>query len=133
VFHFLRRFAFKSRAPESEIEPTDSRGLNARGVRRIREGLRDQARADFEAALAIDPRHAPALMNMGNLAFEADDPAGSVRWYEAAIEADPDYPAAHANLAAAYKRLGRFDEAVAAMRRCLKLEGRPRRKPSRPT
>jgi len=73
------------------------------------------------------------MMNLGNLAFEAGDAVEAVRWYEAAIAADPNYPLVHANLASAYKKLGRFDEAVRAMRRASKLEVRPRRKPSRRT
>ena len=132
MFNFFRRFASKP-APEPEPEPADAAAFNKRGVRRIREGRRDEARADFEAALALDSRCAPALMNLGNLAFEGGDAAEAVRMYESAIEADPEYPLVHANLASAYKKLGRYDDAVRAMRRASKLEGRPRRKPSRRT
>lgn len=73
------------------------------------------------------------MMNLGNLAFEAGDATEAVRWYEAAIAADPEYPLVHANLASAYKKLGRYGDAVRAMRHASKLEVRPRRKPSRRT
>jgi tetratricopeptide (TPR) repeat protein len=132
VFHFLRRFAFKKRDKlATEEEPCDAASFNKRGVRRIHAGARDEARADFEAALALDSSHAPAMMNLGNLAFESGNAPEAVRWYEAAIAADPKYPLVHANLASAYKKLGRYDDAVREMRRASKLEVRPSRKPSR--
>jgi len=132
VFHFLRRFAFKKREePSPNEEPHDARGLNKRGVRHIHAGRREAARADFQAALALDASYAPAMMNLGNLAFESGDAAEAVRWYEAAIAADPEYPLVHANLASAFKKLGRYEDAVRAMRHASKLEVRPRRKPSR--
>ncbi len=134
MFHFFRRFAFKIReAPSQGDEPRNAAMLNKRGVRRIQCGAREEARADFEAALALDASHAPAMMNLGNLAFESGDPMAAVRWYEAAIAADPDYPLVYANLASAYKTLGRYDDAVRAMRLASKLEVRKRRKPSRRT
>ncbi len=131
MFHFLRRFAFKTREePTPREDERDAAAFNTRGVHRVREGHRDEARADFEAALALDATYAPAMMNLGNLAFEAGDGLEAVRWYEAAIAADPEYALVHANLASAYKKLGRYDDAVRAMRRASKLEVRPRRKPS---
>ena len=134
MFHFLRRFAFKKREePLPDEEPRDAGSFNKRGVRHIRAGRRVEARSDFEAALALDDSHAPAMMNLGNLAFESGDAAEAVHWYEAAIAADPEYPLVHANLASAYKKLGRYEDAVRAMRHASKLEVRPRRKPSRRT
>ncbi len=134
MFHFFRRFAFKKRdEPLPDDEPRDAGAFNKRGVRRIHAGAREEARADFEAALALDASYAPAMMNLGNLALEAGDASEAVRRYEAAIAADPEYPLVHANLASAYKKLGRYGDAVRAMRRASKLEVRPRRKPSRRT
>ena len=133
MFHFLRRFAFKRKRDEAAPleKPRDAGAFNKRGVLRINAGDREAARADFEAALALDPAHAPAMMNLGNLAFESDDAVEAVRWYEAAIAADPEYPLVHANLASAYKKLGRYDDAAREMRAASKLEVRQRRKPSR--
>lgn len=131
MFHFLRRFAFKSREePPSDAEPSDASTFNKRGVRRLYAGRREEARADFEAALALDERHAPALMNLGNLAFDANRLDEAVRFYEAAIEADPEYALVHANLSSAYKKLGRYGDAVRAIRQAQRLEVRSRRKPS---
>lgn len=130
VFRFFRRFAFKTQPADAPVDPSDAFSFNKRGVQRVHAGLREEARADFEAAIRCDASHAPALMNLGNLAFESGDPLEAIRWYEAAIAADPAYPLVHANLASAYKKLGRYGDAVRAMREARKREVRPGRKPS---
>jgi lipoprotein NlpI len=105
--------------------------LNKRGVARIGLGRRDEARADFEEALVVAPRFAPALANLGNLALEAGDVEGAIARYEAAIAADDGYALAHANLAAAYKTAGRIDDAVRAQRSARRREGRQLLRPTR--
>ena len=106
--------------------------LNKRGVAWIGLGRRDLARLDFEATLEIDARHAAALTNLGSLSFEDGALEEAIARYEAAIAADPDYPMAHANLSAAYKRAGRYEEAVRAFRHAQRLEGRKRTRPTLP-
>jgi tetratricopeptide (TPR) repeat protein len=105
--------------------------LSKRGVTLVHLGLPEQAREAFEAALSIVPRHAPALVNLGNLAFEAGDTALAIARYREAVECDRDYAAAHHNLGVAYKRLGRTAEAVRELRMAQRLEGRqPPRQPA---
>lgn len=101
--------------------------LNKRGAARARLDRRDTARADFEAALAVTPAYAPALVNLGNLALEAGDEHAAIARYEAAIAADPLYAAAYFNLSVVCKRQGRFEEAVRALRTAQKLERKRRR------
>jgi tetratricopeptide (TPR) repeat protein len=152
VFRFLARFASSKKPPASPrdraLHAIDCRDfaradlelgvllqaavgaddraflLNKRGVARM--GLRqpERAREDFEAALDAVARFAPALTNLGNLALEAGDVGGAIARYEAAIDADPDYALAYLNLGAAYKKEGRFDRSVWAIRRAQRLEGR---------
>jgi tetratricopeptide (TPR) repeat protein len=97
---------------------------NKRGVARVHQDRRDEARADFLAALVAVPRYAPALTNVGNLYFEAGDTQTAIVQFEAAIAADPDYAIAYFNLGAAYKRAGRFADSVRALRRGRQLEDR---------
>jgi lipoprotein NlpI len=158
VFKFLRRFASQAdpdpraaalrllaRGDAAAAEPALSSLLedaalapserafliNKRGVARIALGRRADARVDFEAALALLPKHAPALVNVGNLTFEEGRVDEAVALYEEAIRADEFYHVAHLNLAAAYKRLGRLEDAVRAIRTARRLEGRSRRAQSR--
>jgi tetratricopeptide (TPR) repeat protein len=99
--------------------------LNKRGVARV--SLHDAiaARADFDAALQCVAGYAPALTNLGNLAFERGDVTEAIELYEAALRSDAEYAVACLNLGVAYKRSGRIDEGVRLLRRAQQLE-RPR-------
>jgi tetratricopeptide (TPR) repeat protein len=96
--------------------------FNKRGVARVKLRQRDLARADFNAAADCIDGYAPALTNLANLLLEDGDAEAAIARYERAIRADPNYALAHLNLGAAYKRLGRLDDAVRALRRALALE-----------
>jgi tetratricopeptide (TPR) repeat protein len=107
--------------------------LNKRGVARIGAGQSDAARDDFHAALGCVAKYPPALTNLGNLLLESGDAAGAIARYEEAIRSDDGYALAHQNLGVAYKRVGRLDEGVRALRHAQRLEGRllgkPRKRP----
>ena len=103
--------------------------VNKRGVTRVHLQRRDEALADFRAALELVPRFPPALSNIGNLLLEDGRVEEAVAQFEEAIAADPEYPVAYVNLGAALKRLGRFEESVRALRTAQRLEGRLRKKP----
>ena len=98
--------------------------LNKRGVARVGLQLRDLARADFSAALEVAPRYAPAMTNLGNLLIDEGKVDAAIERYESAVAADPEYAVAYLNLSVAYKRSGRLAEAVRALRRSQKIEGR---------
>ena len=157
MFKFLARFASRSVDPKVEALRALAHGdyaaaeggfdalldapdvtpseraflLNKRGVTRVHMASLDAARGDFEAALQVRPRFAPALANLGNLLLEAGRPSDAVTQYEAAIAADDAYAIAYLNLGVAYRRLGRLDESVRALRKAQRLEGGVRWKPSR--
>jgi tetratricopeptide (TPR) repeat protein len=99
---------------------------NKRGVARIGLQQPDAARADFVAALALHPQHAPALTNLGNLLLESGDVDGAIAYYERAIAADAEYAVAYLNLGKAYKKAGRIAEGVRALRRAQRLDWRAR-------
>lgn len=119
---------------ETELSPADRSLLfNKRGVARIQSGRRDDALADFEAAIIASPRYAPALTNIGNLLLEGGKVAEAIEQYRAAVRADEEYPLAHRNLGVAYRRAGRLAESVRELRAAQRLEGgffrRRRRRP----
>ena len=96
--------------------------LNKRGVARVAMARPAPARDDFTAALACVPAYAPALTNLGNLLLEEGAVDAAIARYEEAIAADPAYGLAYLNLGAAYKRAGRLNDAVRAIRRAQRLE-----------
>ncbi|MCS7235872.1 MAG: tetratricopeptide repeat protein [Armatimonadetes bacterium] len=56
----------------------------------------------------------------------------AVRAYRKALELDPDYAVAHQNLAAVYKRLGRYEGFVRHMKQATRLAARGPRSRGRP-
>ena len=97
---------------------------NKRGVALVRLERRDEAASAFEAALQSAP-FSPALVNLGNLAFEGGATDAALEYYRRAIECDPQNASAHRHLALAYRRSGREPEAYEAFRRARRLEVRP--------
>ena len=112
--------AFFSEAAQSGEHRAEA--LSKRGVCRLRLGDMSAAQIDFQAALAIDPKCAPALTNLGNLALEAGRFDEARARYQAAIVANPDYALAHHNYAVLLKREGHVKESVRELRRAAKLE-----------
>jgi len=96
--------------------------FNKRGVASVALGRRDRALDDFCAALALDERFAPALVNLGNLLLEDGDVHDAIDYYQAALRADERYAGAHRNLGIAYKKIGRHAESVRHLRSAMRLE-----------
>ena len=100
--------------------------LNKRGVALVGLDRRDEALSAFCEALECSEKHAPALVNVGNLLLEDGNLEDAVDYYQAAMRADPAYPLAYRNLSVASKRLGRPGEAVRYLRVADRLEARRR-------
>ncbi|GAA2338104.1 tetratricopeptide repeat protein [Streptomyces kunmingensis] len=88
---------------------------------------RDRGRREDAAAVLSDaaaragtPTERAALLHRsGELAWERGDAADALRHFDAALAADPQYPAALAGQARAFASLGRTSEAVRAYERAL--------------
>ncbi len=100
--------------------------LNKRGVVRIGLERRELAERDFADALEAVAGYAPALTNLGNLLLEDGDADAAIALYRRAIASDGEYAIAHLNLGVALKRVGRFGEAVRALREAQRCEERSR-------
>ena len=101
--------------------------LSKRGVCKVRRGDRGGAAHDFANALDRDPRCVPALVNLGNLALEANMLAEARARYEAAIKIDANSATAHHNLGVVMRREGNIAESVRELRLAAALEARPRK------
>ncbi|MGQ9510735.1 MAG: tetratricopeptide repeat protein [Thermaceae bacterium] len=96
---------------------------NLLGLKRL--GDKAEAEVAFKEALARDPGHVRALVNLGNLHLERDEVEEAIRFYQEALRVDPDLPQAHHNLAAAYRRKGDLDRAVQHLKKSQRLLMRP--------
>lgn len=72
----------------------------------------DQARAEYEKATELDPKMAPAFLNLG-LAELSGDPAAAVAPFERASELMPDQERPKLLLATALAHSGKTDQAIA--------------------
>lgn len=82
----------------------------------------ESAAAAYRHALALDPDHADAHVNLGRLLHEQGDLAEAERHYLAAAAADPDGGRARYNLGVVLEDQGREEEAVQAYRDALRVE-----------
>ncbi len=80
----------------------------------FQEGKYDEAAAEFQKAIELDPENANAHRNMGSVYSRQDKLEEAVAAYEKAIEIDPDYGEAYGEMAGALADLDRIPEAVAA-------------------
>jgi tetratricopeptide (TPR) repeat protein len=93
----------------------------------LRSGDRVGASRDFAAALDRDPACVSALVNLGNLALEANMLDEARARYEAALRIDERSASAHHNLGVAYRRAGRIADSVRELRRAALLDAQPKR------
>ncbi|HET9555114.1 MAG TPA: tetratricopeptide repeat protein [Anaeromyxobacteraceae bacterium] len=77
-------------------------------------GAPEEAAAAYRRALALEPRHAGAHLNLGRLLHERGDPAAAERHYRLALTAGGPTALAAFNLGIALEDQGRPDEALFA-------------------
>jgi TolB-like protein/Tfp pilus assembly protein PilF len=105
-----------------EINPNyaNARGgyaLFLRGMGRL-----EEARAQMERTLELDPLNALVRAVNGGLLCHEGRYAESISEFETALRIQPDHPAAYSGLAWAYHMLGNYDEALAMLRRWLPID-----------
>jgi len=122
---FAEALALVDRAlAEAESGSARAAAHNKRGVVLVRTADRDGATLAFLAALEAEPRHVPAIVNVGNLLLESGMTADAIEHYEAALRLDDRYAPAYQNLGVALRRLGRRSESVRALRAAGRLASR---------
>jgi len=101
--------------PTSASTPTLSASEHvALGMEYYEQGKYDEAIAEFQRAIELDPDSSESHRNLGAAYLEQGKLDEAVASYEKAIELDPGFGEAYGDLAAAYIDLGKLAEAVAA-------------------
>ncbi len=106
------------------LDPSNVWAINKLGVVKARRGDLDAAGELFRRAIEVDAEYAPPYSNLGNLRYDAGDYEGALELYQKALAIDPEYEPAYNNMAAAYKKLGRIEEAVRALKKSSRLRAR---------
>lgn len=116
----------------TDVTPTETaEALNNRGAARAAAGDRAGAFADYDAALALNPRLAAALNNRAVARFQAGDLHAALADLRAAVAIDPGYADAYENCATVHDRLSEHAKAVACHDRAIALHAADGRRPRR--
>jgi tetratricopeptide (TPR) repeat protein len=107
-----------------EMDEPDDVGLVARGIARLSTDL-PGAIADFDAALAANPRSLPAMQNKAHALSKQGKNREAIRTLDAALEMYPDYVPGRAGRGLMHARLGNEKEAVADAEEALKRDPAP--------
>lgn len=117
AIHFYSRAIRSGELGQGEL----ARVFRGRGNTRYAAGDMDEALADFETAIRLDPTYAAALVSRGVVTQEHGDLDGAIADYDAALAQDPGYSLAHANRGNAFAALGQIEEAIYDLRRAYAL------------
>ena len=88
----------------------------------LERGTPGEAMEAYRRALALDPGHADAHVNLGRLLHESGDAARAAPHYEAALAARPEDGTAAYNLGVALEDLGLLPESLLAYQKATRLE-----------
>ncbi|MFB3893842.1 MAG: hypothetical protein ACE15C_17660 [Phycisphaerae bacterium] len=108
-----------------KLNPDDPDKIVGRGCARERYALLllGLAKADFESAVAADPKSATAHYELGNILALLDEFEKGLPEFRRAVELGNWRPeCAHAGVAYCLQRLGRLEEAKEAVAECLRIK-----------
>ena len=96
--------------------------LNSRGMAQERLENFEQAKADYNKAIEINPEYANAYNNRGNMKTEQADYEGAIEDYNKAIELNSQFVEAYCNRGIAKENLGNHHEALEDFDRAIELD-----------
>jgi len=99
----------------------DAQAYFRRGFGHYRKGELDQALADYNRALELDPNLAGAYLDRGIVYSQKGDQDRAVTDYNRALELNPSDAKVYYNRGLAYNRRGDWDQAIADCTRALEL------------
>ena len=92
------------------------------GNLRLEDQLYDEALAEFDALLSIDPNHAEGHLGRALALMDLGDAEGALQAFAAALQIRPEFGAAYANRGILMDRLGRHENALRNYHRALTLD-----------
>ncbi len=80
--------------------------------RYVQQGNVDEAIAEYEAAIALDPGFVEAYVDLGNLMLRESDFQRALELLQEALDIDPDHVKAHLSMGDVYLQMGEYDPAA---------------------
>jgi tetratricopeptide (TPR) repeat protein len=111
-------------APSDEIRSNNPKSLFAHGNHCMSQGAFAEAIDSYGELLAIEPRHAAALNNLGAALCRLGRYREAEGYFRQAIKIEPNYVDPYSNLGNALSLKGAYHEAESYLRRALKLNPR---------
>jgi arylsulfatase A-like enzyme/Flp pilus assembly protein TadD len=109
---------------EPKRSSNDPDVLNAYGVALLDAGRPDEAAAQFERILTIDPNNAPALQNLGILSLKRENVESAQSFLTKALSLNPKLPLALNTMGVVYARNNDLESAVEAWHRAVAIDPR---------
>lgn len=113
-------------APFAQRRAEAARGQDGRDAQEwyelgceVEYGAPEEAEEAYRKAIAIDPGHADAHVNLGRMLHERRAFMQAEQHYRTAIRLDPDHTTAHFNLGVLLEDRGKADDAIEAYRAAL--------------
>jgi Tfp pilus assembly protein PilF len=97
-------------------------GFYMLGMSAWRSGQLDRAKAAFDDALELDPKHVKSLVNVGRVLLESDRPAEAEGYLAKAFELDPASVDVYRVMGRTQALLGNADDALEAYRTALAID-----------
>jgi len=108
-------------ALRSLAQRTSADGLTQRGIIQFKQGDRQAAMAQFQAAVQSNPSDAVAHDYIGVILGEAGKLNEAIVEFDHAIRLHPELPDPHFHLGLAYKQTGRINDAISEYQEALRL------------
>jgi len=109
-------------AQTTDDEPVTAEDYSNRGLTYFEIGEYEQAIADYDQAIALDPEFAIAYLNRGLTYFEIGEYEQALADYDQAIVLDPEFATAYLNRGVAYTDLGEYGQALIDLDQAIELD-----------
>jgi len=93
-----------------------------RGMTLHQQGRLDEAAADYQRALQLEPRNIMALNLVGVISLQKNDPHSAIDLFGKALALEPENPALHLSRGTAFSMLDQHEAALACYERAIALD-----------
>ena len=120
VLVLVLTFGLLACGSQREAEEHFSAGVQLQNQERWEEAI-----AEYDEAIRLDPQNADAYSNRGFTYFKLDQFEQAIQDYGEAIRLDPRNPMIYANRAVMYRLVDKNDEAIADLEKVISLTDSP--------